>query len=310
MDIPYPEIKLKSLQYIIKTIKLLFLCVLIYACSNEKTYEKEINDELEKASFIDITNRKIIPGVTIPYKNLDVMFPKIDSFNYVIADNFFDHDTMYINKIEKHKKGEYSYDILKIKSDPFEILDQLELTSLLHNEHIYQTFLSPKKDQAVILYHLQNKNSIIKVVSYDDGKVLFEKEYSYKVKMFQNPWSENQEELVFSNKKGQVFILNIKKENLKEINCKAAENVMWLRPMNTIAYINLDKSIYTYNLQSDKNELFYTLDAKLFSNGQILDYYWFSKQSKFYVKSRYTSSVSDKIWKNKNFILEYADTIN
>ena len=121
--------------------------------------------------------------------------------------------------------------------------------------------------------------------------------------MYQTPWSLNDGRLVFYNKNSEIFILNLNNKSIMEVPCKGI-NVMWLGGLNTISYLNED-SIQSYNLSNEMINYVYLLNDSSSSYSEILDYYWFASQKKFYIKERSTNKLFDKIWSNTDYIIQY-----
>jgi hypothetical protein len=288
------------------------LFVFLFACDKEQPATCfHLTNNLNSSSFINRSHRSLTDKIFFP-DDSKVALPNQEKYNYLLHSNFIEEDSFYVNRIEKDKMNEYyNYCILVVeKSSKFKISDSICLQGSIHsNKYISSSSLSNDKAKLALIYSSGNLSSnnkcSLEIKDLNNNKIILNIKYNDRFFLEQNPWASNNEHIVLYNTLKEIFVLDIKTNELKKIS-SSGSRAMWLQSLNKIAYLKERNVIAVYDLMSSSEEI-YEIQDKLFYKNSISDYYWFATQKKFYIKTRFSNLLGDKLvpWKNENYILEY-----
>lgn len=285
---------------------------LLFSCSDEQSNTCfKLKDILDKEFFINQSHRSVIKKVLF-FDNKEVDLPSQKKYNYLLHSNFIKGNTFLINRIDKDKGDEkYAYCILEAeKSSRFKVLDTICIKgSLYNNQYISSTSLSNDKSKLAIIYSngvLSNNNRCrLEIVDLINNEVILNYKYNARLFLEQNPWALDDKHIVFYSSLKEVFLFDLESNKTEKVSSNGSK-AMWLQPLNKIAYLKERNVIAVYDLTSSLEDV-YEVKDKFFYKNFINDYYWFTNQKKFYIKTRFSNLFGDKLvpWKNENYILEY-----
>jgi hypothetical protein len=269
---------------------LLVLLIIGTISCKEKT-EKEIfkiTTSLDKTNFISSPQNSRIFGVKINDSS-NLKLPHTNLYNstikdaYRINDNWFNDDTIYLEKFHNHynkRLGKRDLSILKLKkSSNYIVYDSIGFDSL----NITNAYLNPKKTQILTL---ENKNQKSTIRIFENKKIKSRANLDNKFSIQQQCWSNDENEIVISNEENEIYIYNLTDFKLNKLNAKGNKPI-WLNGTDLIASIN-DNKVNIYSLSNKESIFVIKPKNKLFYKEEIEDYYWFEKEQKLLLRIRYT----------------------
>lgn len=275
----------------------------VFSCNVENRHKNciQLSEDLSKENFIDITDRGNISEIVLNNRE-KIVLPYTEKYNYMINDNFINNDTIYLKRINKNTTDNRC-NIIKIKKDSiFSIYSTLNFKSSYDKFRLVKIIFSNNKKKIALLYHLPKDRSLIRIVDKNLEKVLFEQMFPYQVNIYQQAWSEDDNQMVFTNSVKEIFVLNMEKDEIKNTYCKGVHPI-WLQSLDFIAYLTEKNAINLFDLKRGQNIKLIKFRNDIFSYNQIDDYYWFDGQSKLYLKTRVKSRImGNKLWERKKIV--------
>ena len=293
---------------------ILIVFILFTSCSNDDDSNIcfELSDEIDDSFFLKQTQRTSIKRLRFA-DSTEVQLPNQEKYNYFLHKNLVEQNSILINRVDKDKLyKEYDYCILKIeKSTKYNVLDSICFkASLNENSYIASISLSNDRTKIAIVYSDEtlsdNDKCLLKIIDLNNDEIIFKYDHKERLFLGETPWNLNDSKIIFYSSSKDIFVYDIEAEKISRISINGS-NAMWLQSLDKISYLKKRNILTVYDLKTSTEEGSYKISDKLCYRSNIVDYYWFMTQKKFYIKTRFSNLFSDKLipWKNENFIFKY-----